>query len=176
LNSAPSPGKAGSTPGQPAVNVWPMGPSDGTFILSEGLRAQDVAELRAAGHSDPAAAFLRSIEVSEPDLLYTVTVSGVPAGIFGVAEHPDNPCVGIPWLLGSDRILRARRQLLREAPKWITLLLSQYPVLVNMVHEKNTVSIAWLKRMGFEFHEELQVCTGETFIRFTKELQSCASP
>lgn len=146
-----------------------MGPSDGTFILSEGLRAQDVAELLAAGHEDPGAAFLQSIEASEPDLLYTITVSGVPAGIFGVAQHPDNPCVGIPWMLGSDRILRARRQLLREAPKWITLLLSQYPVLVNMVHEGNTVSIAWLKRMGFEFHEEIVLPSGETFIRFTKE-------
>ncbi len=135
----------------------------------EGLRAQDTAELLAAGHEDPEQAFRASIEASEPDLLYTVTVSGVPAAVFGVAQHPEVAYAGIPWMLGSDRILRARRELLREAPKWITLLLSQYPVLVNLVHKENTVSLAWLRRMGFEFHEDIELPSGELFTRFVME-------
>ena len=139
------------------------------MILLDGLREQDHNELVAAGHSNPADVLRDSVALST--LCCTITVQGVPAGVFGVAQHSE-PNVGVPWMLGSDRILGARRELLRQAPLYVALFLNYFPTLVNAVHVENTISVRWLARMGFTFGEELERPGGLFRVFFTHRSDS----
>ena len=120
-----------------------------------GLRQQDEDEVRAAGHDDGTSALLASVKAS--DMAFTIWVDGEAAGIFGVAKHPEDPQIGIPWMLGTDRLLRARRALVYESRPWIDFLNERYPLLTNIVHSQNDVSIRWLKAMGFTMDEAVEM-------------------
>lgn len=121
-------------------------------FLAAHLRAQDRAELHAAGWGDDCR---RALECSVAKSRWTLValVDGVPAAIFGCAEHgallaPS----GVPWMLGTDAVARHGRVLQREARRYIAAMLQEYPRLFNAVHAENTVSIRWLRRLGFVLH------------------------
>lgn len=139
-------------------------------IADEGLREQDEREVLKAGHPSVLRALMDSATASE-GLLFTIWVDGKPAGVFGAAPHPVDERVGIPWMLGTDRLLRARRELVRETERWVDYLNFYYPILVNLIDVENTTSLAWLKRVGFDLHETIDV-NGHPFRRFTR----CATP
>ena len=120
-------------------------------FLAEHLRAQDLAELRASGWDDVYQALERSVQVSR--WARVALIDGLPAAVFGCAEHgsmlaPD----GVPWLLGTDAVARHGRVLQREARRYIAAMLQEYPRLFNAVHAENTVSVRWLRRLGFTLH------------------------
>lgn len=126
-------------------------------------------ELEAAGR-DPQEALWTAYDSAKP-LCFTILVDGEPAGLFG-ATPGSHPELGIPWLLGTDSLLRASRALVEEAPAWISHLHAFFPYLINYVDERNSVSIRWLKRMGFEFPGQSVEVGPTTFLRF----QLCATP
>lgn len=121
-------------------------------FLAAHLRAQDQAELRAAGWGeDFRYALERSAEVSR--WTRVALIDGAPVAVFGCAEYgsllaPD----GVPWLLGTEAVARHGRVLQREARRYIAAMLQEYPRLFNAVHAENTVSVRWLKRLGFTLH------------------------
>jgi len=121
-------------------------------------------ELSALGRK-PHHALYQSVEASAP-CCYTILVDGTPAGLFGAApDHTTtDPEAGVPWLLGTPDLLKARRELITQARLWVSHLRAVYPKLSNYVDERNTVSINWLKRMGFLFDEE-PVPVGPTHFR-----------
>lgn len=84
------------------------------------------------------------------------------------------PGEGAVWMLGTDNLLKARRDLLAIAPRWIDFLHKVYPTLTNYVDERNEVAVRWLEAMGFEFPYVDDFVTPDdvTFRRFYK----CVNP
>lgn len=57
--------------------------------------------------------------------------------------------IGVPWLLGSDRLFTRRRALIRHSRPWLALLLAEYDVLRNVTDAANVAHRRWLRWCGF---------------------------
>ena len=144
------------------AKVLPARASDVLVLLSDGLRAQDLAELAALSR-DPTQALWSALAASGP-LAFTIHVDGRPAGIFGVTPTDDED-VGAVWMLGTDRLPLIARDLLTEAPRWLSFLLAIYPTLTNFVDERNEVAMRWLDALGVEWPYVDDFATGDTIFR-----------
>jgi hypothetical protein len=139
----------------PAIDVVePTG--DRVEHVAAHLRAQDLAELAAAGWADPHVALRQSVQRSR--WTRVALIDEVPAAVFGCGEFgsmlaPD----GVPWLLGTEAVSRHGRVLQRYARAYIAAMLAEYPRLINAVHAENTVSLRWLRRLGFRVHAPVAV-------------------
>lgn len=112
------------------------------------MRAADVAECQAAGRPDLAQMLREAVDLSAWSV--AARVDGELAAIFGV--RPVDGLMGqrgVPWLLGTETLVRHRRSFVRLAPAYIAQMLKAYPLLTNSVHAENTQAVAWLKRAGF---------------------------
>lgn len=152
-----------------AVKVLPSRPSDVYQILKDGLRASDLEELGGLGR-DPKECLLSGLRGCGA-LVFTVFVDRHPVAMFGAA--PIEPGVASVWLLGTEGLNRARRELLMDAPVWLDMLNMIYPTLTNFVSEDNVGTIFWLERMGFEFPFVDDFTTDEsvTYRRFVRCVQ-----
>lgn len=147
---------------QPAVEVGEV-TAEALDYLAAHLRQQDRDEIAAAGLGDLRQALQLSVRMSQ--WTHLARVNGRPAAVFGLGKTGTLLApVGIPWLLGTDDVRRHARVLQRMARDYIPRMLGEYPHLMNAVHVRNTVSIAWLKRLGFTFSPPFQnPWTGEPF-------------
>lgn len=147
------------------VEFGPVMPGD-VEELAAGIRDQDRAECEAVGHTDMQHVIQNSVDVSSQ--AWTVRVDGGLAAIFGVAPIGTMLApMGAPWLLGTELVPKHARILSRRVPEYISKMLEAYPHLMNQVHAKNTVSIRWLRRLGFVLRPPHQVPPhGELFHLF----------
>jgi hypothetical protein len=142
---------------RPAVDYQRPTPA-GIEELTANLRQQDVAELHALGFSN-----LHHVVhycVHESEWSWATRIDGALVCIFGVSTE------GAPWMLGTDLVKTHRRNLAREAPRYIRLMLKDHPRLINRVHAANTVAVAWLRRVGFTLHPATPEPNGEMFHTF----------
>lgn len=116
--------------------------------LSLRLRQADLREIEAATGQDPVDALREGAEQSVPSCTI-IDHTGAIAGMFGATP------TGRVWLLGSDALIQnpLRRQFLRECRRYVDAL--PYPLLHNVIDERNTVHVRWLKWMGFTFIRRL---------------------
>lgn len=161
--SQASSGRATSRAGAPECRGWvePTRPIHIEEVLAQGLREQDVDELAALGQL-PEVALVQSYELSAPHC-FSIMADGRAVGLFGAADLPE-PGQGTPWMLASDGIFTVVRDFVRQAPRWVEYLNHIHPVLHNIVHLENTVSIRWLGRMGFLF--DYNAWAPKNFVRF----------
>lgn len=132
--------------------------------LASAMRQQDIDEVHACGHTDLHAVVADGITRSA--LCWTARVDGRMGCVFGVAPMSLLTSQrGAPWMLGTDEVPRHAALLMRRSPEYIAKMLDFCPVLVNTVHAKNTVSLRWLKRMGFEIGQRF-VMNNEPFYLF----------
>lgn len=114
--------------------------------IAPHLRDADKNEITASSGSDHAKAILHSILSSEA---HTVCLpDGTPICIFGIGD--DTQGNGIPWMIGTDEMIKHRKALIRDARKWIDRQLEEFPLLWNYADARNTVHLNWLRHMGFE--------------------------
>lgn len=140
---------------RPAVEVRAPTPADLTH-LARNLRAQDRAELDASGWADYAHALDVATKTSRWSRV--ALIDGELACVFGCAERGSLLApIGVPWLLGTDVLPRHRRVLQQQARRYIAAMLQEYPRLFNAVHADNSVSVHWLKRLGFTMHPAIPV-------------------
>lgn len=118
--------------------------------LAANLRASDLNEIHAYGHTDPLGQLVKSAAHSM--FCWTAFIDGELAAILGCAPVSALGGIGSPWMMGTPVLDRHRRILVRETPRYISKMLSAFPHLVNFVHAENTTSIAWLRRLGFTLH------------------------
>lgn len=131
--------------------------------LARTMRAADRAEIAACGVPDANEALQISLERST--WAYCALVDGEVAAIFGIAPWGSliGP-MGVPWLLGSDLILRHRKLFVRMAPLYIERMRSVHPHLLNIVDSRNALAVRWLRRAGFTVHSPNYVApTGVLF-------------
>lgn len=132
--------------------------------LAANLRAQDLAECRAAGVQDVRAVIADGVANSL--LCWTAKVDGQVACIFAVRPLTFLGETGIPWMLGTPLVAAHARVFIKNSRPYIAQMLRAYPHLMNYVHAPNRQAIAWLKRMGFAIGPIVQAETGEMFHLF----------
>jgi hypothetical protein len=131
--------------------------------ISADARPADVAEMEAMGYG-----FREALELSlsRADWALTATVDGVPVAMLGVSCLSVVFGEGTPWLLSANGVLRAQKSLLKTCGPVIDRMLASYPRLINLVDERNTVSIRWLRWLGFTFDEAVIPFRGHRFLTF----------
>lgn len=138
---------------------------EATRIVSESLRDQDEVELYLLTRKAPLEALVESVEASEySKCLY---LDGIPAAVFGVSRLGEG--VGVPWMMGTEKLVERSRVWLKAAPAMRDFFHKHYPTLTNIVHSKNTKSIRWLTRLGFQFHHA-PIPGYPGFIQFTRTI------
>jgi hypothetical protein len=134
--------------------------------IAEHLRDGDRVEVEASSGSDPRSAVALSILMSSR--AYAVLDrNDVPVCLYGVSPHP-LPGVGVVWLLGTDGLYDEALPIARVSKAHVAELQQQYPLLWNYVDERNTLSIRWLRWMGFKAHGVKQTASGHPFRIFAR--------
>ena len=114
--------------------------------IAPHLRDADKNEITASSGPNHVTAILYSILSSDA---WTVCLpDGTPICIYGVGD--DTVGGGIPWMVGTDEMVKHRKALIRDAREWIDGQLQyHFPLLHNYVDGRNTTHIKWLHHMGF---------------------------
>lgn len=121
---------------------------DDIVEIAPRMRQQDVDELWAAGRHGPVDALVTSLSMS--DFAFTGLIDGRPEFMFGLAIVSHVTGHGSPWFLGTDEILKHRRDFLRASVEWRDMFLARAPDLRNYVDDRNELSKRWLRWLGFE--------------------------
>jgi hypothetical protein len=134
-------------------------------IIADNMRHADVVEVMASNGFTPFQAVHESTKMSK--FTSAVYINGEPTAILGLNVVSALSGIGVPWLLGTDNVVKYRKQFLKNSRAVLDDMKYHCPRLVNNVHVDNTVSIQWLKWLGFEFDEPQPIgINGELFHRF----------
>ena len=139
------------------------------FDLAPRLRMADLQEIQAASGSNPIYALQEGAEHSVPSCTI-IGNNGFVAGMFGVLPEKDG--YGRVWLLGSDELVSKplSRQFLKECRSYLHVMERNYQLLGNLIDERNTVHVRWLKWLGFSFIKRYPAygVEGRPFLEFIK--------
>lgn len=96
--------------------------------------------------------------LSNLDEVQAVTddVTGDVLGIAGVVDNPENPGVGIIWLLMTHKVEMRKMEFLRFSRRYLKELFEMWRGLTNIVYKRNKLHIDWLNWLGAEWIEENQ--------------------
>ena len=117
--------------------------------LAIDLRPADRAEIIAASGPDTLATIRQAIRVSTHCWAAEDGDGGLVA-LFGFAPVSLLAGIGSPWLLATPRLERIPGALTRLARRYLADIATTYPVLGNPGDARNTASIRWLQRLGFQ--------------------------
>lgn len=146
--------------------------SDIAFI-AETMREQDVAEVWASDRQTPLESLNTGVQLSH----YSVVTrcDDIPLVIFGLVVQDVLTGKGVPWMLSSTHALDRKRIFLQYSPSIVKEMAQLCPHLYNYVHVDNTVSIRWLRWLGFTISDpEPRGRGGELFHPFFMRNESCA--
>jgi hypothetical protein len=121
--------------------------ADIAAILAD-IREADVTEMAALGIT-PEIAMADGLKRS--DWAMTGLLDGVPVCMFGVAPRSIILGEGVPWMLAANGLERAQVKFLKTCRPAVNLMRASYPKLMNFVHADNSVTIKWLRWLGFAF-------------------------
>ena len=117
--------------------------------LATRLLPEDAAEVRAASGLSIGASLLGGIRrSSECNVL--CPEDGKPICIWGLIPTPD-PTVGTIWLLCTAGVHEHRMGFLRESRRQFAKFSRRYPVLWNLVDERNQAHVRFLQWHGCVF-------------------------
>lgn len=116
-------------------------------VLHEELRHLDREEIIATGGDDT----LRTLQVS---LLFSehpraVFRDGELVCVYGISPKTTLSDIGIPWMLGTDRVRRNAKQVTLDTRAFMAAARERYRLLENYVDARNKPSVRWLQRVGF---------------------------
>jgi ribosomal protein S18 acetylase RimI-like enzyme len=146
------------------LTTRPATAADARF-LAPRLRAADAREV-SAHYDDPHQALLEAISGSE--MAFTARLGDEPVFVIGCGSSAEAPLtVGCPWLLGTDAADRYPGALTKITRHYVGLFKERWPVLLNYVDARNTASVRWLTRLGFEVRDPVEIgMHGEHFHPF----------
>ena len=130
----------------PGLSIRPTSPGD-PEKLAPNLRHADLRDCALDG-LEPLEALLEGYNSSAT--CFTVQdASGDVLGMFGVGEKEDNKDIGIPWLLGTERLVQNRTWFLRSSRVLLNAIGSRYTVLMNKMDQGNVEHLRWVLWLGF---------------------------
>ncbi len=117
-----------------------------------GLREADRIEvLRSHGHSEEKA--LRS-SLRRSRYALTALVDDAPVAMFGVAPSGLISTSGVIWLLATDESEKHWMRFGKISRDAVEFFRTQFSVIENFVDAENTISINWLRWLGFTLAPE----------------------
>ena len=122
--------------------------SDAEYIAKH-MRRRDIEEIWASHEHIPIQSLTIGLEKS--DICLTGLIDNEPVVMFGIVKM--NEETGSIWLLGTDRIIEARRHFMEISKKFIRFFLQMYPNLCNCVHVNNLKSVVWLRKCGAKIED-----------------------
>ena len=122
-------------------------------LIAADMRQDDIDEVWASNHFTPLESIVKGWELS--DFSTVVMGDGQPLVIIGLVKRDILSGSGVIWMLGANRALNYRREFFRQTKPIIDEMLTICPRLCNMVHSKNTVSIVWLRWLGFTIDDPI---------------------
>lgn len=151
-----------SPQGSPVIEIRPATFRDALVLP---LRRADREEVHALTGRNPREVLVESVRDSAQ--ARAGFADGDLVCLFGVVPVSLAGVTGVPWLLGSDAVCNYSRQFLRRNKAYVADMLQEFPVLRNVVDVRNTVSIRWLRWLGFTFKETVPMGPrGLPFTRF----------
>jgi hypothetical protein len=137
--------------------------------LAMSLRQDDLAELKAASAFPSALESLKHCVMASDCCYVARELEGDKViCLFGYNKRTEE--YGSIWLLGSDLLKKHRKDFMKASKVWLGIFQRVTPAIGNAVYAKNTLHIAWLRRLGFKFiakHENVGNLK-ETFYEFVK--------
>lgn len=118
------------------------------------LREADQLEVYAATGRDPDKALRDAWKNSLHR--WSIVWRGEIIGLFGLSSLSLMGRTGVPWLLGTDKMKEIKLTFVKQSVHFISAMLEIYPVLMNWVDARNTLSIRWLKWLGFKMKNQPQ--------------------
>ncbi len=133
------------------------------------MREADVKEVWESHMFTPYRALFHSLNNS--DKAWTVLIDNVPVGMMGVSKPTLLSTTGIPWLLGTEEIVRSPRLFLIHSRNILNQMKKGYKKLQNYISVENTESLTWLKHLGFQFGSLVFTVTGAKFVEFYMRIE-----
>ena len=148
---------------------WEIVPAAPAHVapIAAHMREADRREVWTSHRHTPLQALEASLAAST--LAWTCLVDGIPAFMWGVARRGSLlSTTGAPWLLGTSAMWRVQRDFLRQCPAYVAAMQAAFPRLENYVHAENSVSLRWLRWLGFAIDTGTPwLFGGEQFYKFT---------
>lgn len=119
--------------------------------IAPRMRDADKAEIWAASHAEPHHALKTGL--AQSTLCWSGLVDDVPVCMFGVAPLTLLGGTGIVWMLGTAGVQDHARAFLRRNKTFIIQMMQRFYRLENWVDARNTLSIRWLRWLGFVIEE-----------------------
>lgn len=130
--------------------------------IAEQMREADVRECAAFGRS-PADALNASLRSS----LWALTaIDHEPVAMLGVSPQSMMESIGVPWMLGTERVYANGRALLTLSIPVFQAMADSFDRLENLVGADNGRAIRFLRWAGFTIGEALVDVGGMNFRRF----------
>lgn len=103
------------------------------------------------------------------------TDAGEPVGLFGLDATPI-PQVGTIWMVSTPVINKHPQEFLRGSIRVVTAMNNEYPILTNMMDERNTLHKKWLRWLGFSFLRRIDRWGARSvpFLEFARLKRTCA--
>lgn len=118
------------------------------------LREADHKEVISLG-TDPLAGLLAGVRQGRE--AWTARVDGEIICMTGVVPLTAIGPTGIPWLLGSDLVGANAKHFLRESRRLVARWQEMFPVLRNIVDDRYTAAIRWLRWLDFRISDPVLV-------------------
>ena len=136
-------------------------------FLEQRMRQQERDECQALGYT-PAQAL--EVAFSNAAMAWTGLTDDEPVCMYGLTPTSLLSREAKPWLLTTELILAHQHSFLRRSRESVPAMLALFPRLADMVDARNTVSIRWLRWMGFTIGEPVPWgVAGEKFRPFEME-------
>lgn len=119
--------------------------------LAANMRQADIDELQVVCGLPPDQAIVESVQASDPELLRAYLADDQLVCITGCS--PVDEQHARPWLLATDLLDGFYYRLQRETLGILDLMRAKYAYLSNVVDPNNTMTIEWLKSLGFTMGE-----------------------
>jgi hypothetical protein len=120
----------------------------------DNLRVSDVEEIKELNGDvflTLYEALASCMDVDNPTYLVYKKSGGSPVGLFGIKPSWDNS-TAVVWLLGTEK-LEANISLQKNVKHYLNKWSKSYPILWNVASTKNTKTLKWLDRIGFDLED-----------------------
>lgn len=116
------------------------------------MRDSDAAEVWAMSRQLPVEAVQKSVGCSRD--AWALTANGETLAVFGLATADLLSGVGVPWALTGEALDRYPIAAVDASRRILAYFLELYPILVNVIHERNGRALRWARRVGFKVAQE----------------------
>jgi len=122
--------------------------------IAADMRQADAEEVWASNHHSPLESMMKGWELSDVSTV-AIDDNGEPLVMIGLVKRDVLTGSGVVWMLGANRSMNHKKEFFRQTKPIINEMLTICPRLCNMVHNKNTNSILWLKWLGFTIEDPI---------------------